>query len=258
MLAKLVLTLNCITDKKITTNMSSVFQGILMEKIDSGYAQFLHQQQRHPYSQSICYKENQIYWTISTVTQEAYQNIIEPFLDGKLTELYSEYHDISFKIQQREITKIEYSQFLEQEYFKNSAKVFDIEFLTPTSFKSNGHYMNYPTIRWIFQSLMNKHDSNDGDEKLFDEEILQLIEEQVSITQYKLRSTQFHLEGVKIPAFLGNIRIYARSNQSVVNLINYLLRYGEYTGVGIKSAIGMGAISIRNVERKKGTWTKEE
>lgn len=258
MLGKLELTLNCKIDKKITTDMSSVFQGLLMEVIDVDYAGWLHRQQRHPYSQYICYKENKIYWIISTVTNEAYVNIIKPFMDEKLTELHSEYHDITFEIQKKEITTIERSQFLEKEYFTESNRIFEVEFLTPTSFKSNGSYMNYPTVRWIFQSLMNKYDSNEGEDKLFDKEVLQLIEEQTFISQYKLRSTLFHLEGTKIPAFIGTIRLSVRSNQSVINLINYLLKYGEYSGVGIKSAIGMGAIKVCNVERKSRQWTKEE
>ena len=258
MLGKLLLTLSYKSDKKITTDMASVFQGILMEVIDSNYADRLHTQQRHPYSQYIQCKEEKVYWTISTVSGEAYKNIIRPFLEEKLEELYSEYHDVTFTILRKEIITRNYEQFLEEEYFSDCSKAFDIEFLTPTSFKSNGHYMNYPTVRWIFQSLMNKYDSNDRDELLFDEDVLRLIEEQVSITQYKLRSTQFHLEGTKIPSFLGSIRIYARSSQSLVNLLNCLLKYGEYSGIGIKSAIGMGAVNIRNVERKKREWTKEE
>ena len=259
MLGELILTLDCDTDKKLSSQMSSVFQGILMGVIKPEYAEELHSQQRHPYSHHIYYKENKIYWTISTFTREAYKNIIMPFLDIDIKEFYSEYHNISFKIIDRNIKTIEYQELLEQEYFKDKGRSIEIDFLTPTSFKSNGRYMNYPTIRWIFQSLMNKYDANGRNEQMMDEETLELIEKQVSITQYNLRSTQFHLEGTKIPAFLGTIRIYVRSNQSVVNLIHYLLKFGEYSGVGIKSAIGMGAIRARNIERReKRQWTNEE
>ena len=40
--------------------------------------------------------------------------------------------------------------------------------------------------------------------------------------------------------------------------LDLLLKYGEYSGVGIKSSIGMGAIRVQNIERKKRQWTKEE
>lgn len=96
---------------------------------------------------------------------------------------------------------------------------------------------------------MKKHDAICSDNEVYDDEVLALLEEKTFITQYNLRSTIFYLEGVKIPAFLGKITILVKSSQSLVNLVNYLLMLGEYTGVGIKSSIGMGAISVEHKER---------
>ena len=258
MLAKILLRLKNTTDKKITTNMSSVFQGILMEFLKTEFATKLHIQQRQPYSQYIRYENDIIYWTISTVTKEAYEEIILPLCDSNLTQLYSKYHDMTLKIEDKQVEMISEQEFLKQEYFRDFSRTFEITFLTPTSFKSNGQYMNYPTIRWLFQSLMNKYDSKAGSDQIFDEDVLRIIEEEVSVTQYKLKSTLFHLEGTKVPSFVGNIKLYAKSNQSIVNLIHYLLKYGEYSGVGIKTAIGMGAICVKSKERNILEWTKEE
>lgn len=250
MLAKIILKLKNITDKKVTTNMSSVFHGILMELLDEDFVMQLHNQQRHPYSQYIKCESDFIYWIISTVTKEAYEKIIMRLLDSKLVQIYSQYHDITFEIQNKKIEYTKEKDFLQEQYFKDFSRSFDITFLTPVSFKSGGQYMNYPTVRWIFQSLMNKHDSSEEVNRIFDADVLQLIEEQVSITQYKLRSTVFYLEGTKISSFIGSVKLYAKCSQSIVNLINYLLKYGEYSGVGIKSALGMGAILVESKERK--------
>ena len=250
MLAKITLKLKSKDEKKITVNMSSVFQGILMELLDEDYVAKLHIDQRHPYSQHIKSEDNIIYWTVTSLNKEAYEKIILRLLTSELTQIYSKYHDITLEIQDKKLECIEEQEFLQKQYFKDFARTFDVTFLTPVSFKSNGRYMNYPTVRWLFQSLMNKHDCAEEVNKIFDEDVLQIIEEQVSIVQYKLRSTTFYLEGMKIPSFIGNIRLHAKCNQSIVNLINYLLKYGEYSGVGIKCAIGMGAISVESKERK--------
>ena len=223
MLAKLILKLENKTDKRITNNMSSVFQGILMEFLDENTGMWLHIQKRHPYSQFIKYDKNNIEWTIMVVTQEAYQKILLPVLSAPISELYSKHHEITFNIKNRQLVTISQQEFLEKNYFRNYTRTFTLEFLTPTSFKSNGQYMNYPTVRWIFQSLMNKHDNEDGEIQIFDADILALIEEQVSIIQYKLKSTFFYLEGTKIPAFIGSVKLYAKCNHSIVNFINYLL-----------------------------------
>lgn len=250
MLAKLILTLEHTAEKQVTVNMSSVFQGMLMEVLDEETCVWLHRQQRHPYSQFLRYEGNKIYWTISTVTKEAYERIILPMQREEVQHLESHHHEMIFEIRKREIFIMEEQEFLENHYFKDFARIFQIEFLTPISFKSDGQYQNYPTIKWIFQSLMNKYDSR-GADRIFDEELLQMITEQTSIIQYKLRSTYFHLEGTKIPAFLGTVKIYTKCSQSVVNLMNLLLKYGEFSGVGIKSAIGMGAVRIESRERKE-------
>ena len=66
--------------------------------------------------------------------------------------------------------------------------------------------------------------------------------------RYNIRSALFPLEGVRIPAYEGFIVIKVKGPQALVNLANVLLRYAEYSGIGIKAAIGMGAIQI--VERR--------
>jgi len=249
MLAKLILVLGCKSEKQINTNMASVFQGMLMELLDTETGTWLHSQQRHPYSQYIYYEGQTVYWTISTLTETAYESILVPLLNDELRSMYCEYHQLEFDILEKKIIKEDSNTFLYDNYFKDYAKGFTIEFLTPTAFKSGGRYMNYPSVKWIFQSLMQKYDVNGQENQIFDEETLQKIEEDVVVTQYHLKSTTFHLEGMKIPSFKGKIQIYVKSNQSVVNLVNFLLRYGEYSGVGIKSAIGMGAIRVHSRER---------
>ena len=56
-------------------------------------------------------------------------------------------------------------------------------------------------------SLINKHDCVSQGTQIFSEEIMEEIREHVSIVGYNLRSKMFHLEGVKIPSFIGSITI---------------------------------------------------
>lgn len=76
------------------------------------------------------------------------------------------------------------------------------------------------------------------------EETLEQLVEYSEIVRYDLHSILFSMEGVRIPAYMGNITIKIGGPQPLVNLIHLLLRYGEYAGVGIKTAMGMGKIEI--------------
>ena len=76
------------------------------------------------------------------------------------------------------------------------------------------------------------------------------IEKYIEITDYRLMSTYFHMEGVKIKSFKGKLTFKIHGPKQFVNLINMLLRFGEYSGVGIKASIGMGAINVETKERR--------
>lgn len=43
---------------------------------------------------------------------------------------------------------------MNQFYNESGQKYYDVEFITPTSFKSNGRYMIYPDLGMIYRSLM--------------------------------------------------------------------------------------------------------
>lgn len=250
MLSRLCILLENETDKRITLNMSSIFHGALMEILGSETASWLHEGQVNPYTQYIQYDEKSVQWNITTMTAEAHQRILTPLMNVSDSHIFLSYHEIPLKIIDKKHISLEKNEFLQTQYFRDYERYFTIHFITPVSFKSKGRYMNYPSIRWIFQSLMNKHDFVDGENQLYDEEVLETLEQKCCISQYRLRSTFFSIEGVKIPSFLGSITICVKGNQSIVNLVNYLLIFGEYSGVGIKASMGMGAIQIEHKERK--------
>lgn len=231
-----------------SSNMASIFQGILMECLSSETCDWLHQQQRHPYSQYITYDNDYLYWTITTLTKEAYEKIIIPLSENS-TSFFSKHHNVEFNVIEIQSTYKGTKNFINEKLLKDYNNIFTIKFITPTSFKSNNMYMNYPSVKWIFQSLMNKHDSNIEDNKTYDKDVLNLLEDNLYISQYNLRSTLYYIEGAKIPSFTGTIKLRSKCNQSINNLINYLLCYGEYSGIGIKSAMGMGAVKIESKER---------
>ena len=72
----------------LTYHKASDFQGVLFNKIDENYADFLHQQQLHPYSQSIIFKDNQPYWRVNTTNKEAYDHIIKPLLNDDFNSFF--------------------------------------------------------------------------------------------------------------------------------------------------------------------------
>jgi len=71
------------------------------------------------------------------------------------------------------------------------------------------------------------------------------------VIRYDLKSVSFSLEGVKIPSFIGKITIKLHGTDTMANFVNMLFEFGEYSGVGIKTSLGMGYMKIINEGGRK-------
>ena len=83
--------------------------------------------------------------------------------------------------------------------------------------------------------------------KEIDFETIDYLEAHTRITSYGLKSRYFTNVGSstgKIPAFVGGMSLFFSGSSTVAGLANMLLAFGTYSGVGIKTAMGMGAMSF--------------
>ena len=140
--------------------------------------------------------------------------------------------------------QLESNDFMDQYYFTNANRYIKIQFQTPTAFKRRGEYVFFPDLPLIYQSLMNKYDAASQKETVVNEEVLEQLVQYSKVVQYRLRSCHYSVHGAKIPAFMGEITIRVSGPQAMVNFINMLLHFGEYSGVGIKAAMGMGHLKV--------------
>lgn len=222
---------------------SSNLQGVLMERLESDYAKQLHISGLKPYSQYLIGGREKV-WTINTLTPEAYKKIIIPFLDETFKDFYIEKKDMHVKISAKELRTVSQKKLLEEFYSDTYDRYLNVEFLTPTSFKSGGTYINIPDLRFIYQSLMNKYSAASENMDMYDAETLEQLVNSSRIIRYKLRSTLFPLEGVKIPSFMGEMCIKVADSPAMAKYARLLVKFGEYSGVGIKTAIGMGGLQM--------------
>ena len=228
---------------------SSNLQGVIMEKISQEYASFLHEQGLNPYSQYVERTQEKIVWVINTLNKESYQEIIVPFLDESFQKFELKKKEIVVEIVKKQIKTVSKRQLVEEFYNNDAQRYLNIEFLTPSSFKSHGNYCIIPDLRLIYQSLMNKCESCCSEISIYDEELLEELVNNSYITGYRLNSTTFPIEGIKIPSFKGRIRIRIKGPETLAKYIMFLAKCGEYSGVGIKTAMGMGAMKIIETDR---------
>lgn len=252
MLAKLKLELE--SDGDISVYNSSNLQGVIMEQINGGYADILHESKLNPYSQHLEIGEK-IEWIVCTFTTEAYNEIIVPLLSEKFQEFEMKNKGLAIKILNKELKQIPKKQLFDKFNNEDANRSITIEFITPTSFKRNGSYVIYPDLELIYKSLMNKYNSISNEMNIYDEDTLEEILSKSRIIKYNLHTCFMPLEKVKINAFKGRITIKISGSETLSRYVRLLFEFGEFCGIGIKTAIGMGAIKLleerRNVRDRR-------
>ncbi len=230
--------------------MSSLFHGVLMELIPEEYAEILHQSRLHPYSQYLKMQNKEWYWIVNALNQEAEDIILHQTLEN-LSDFYLKKNEITVQVKTKEFQKKTLSEMMQQFYKEDADKFVSLQFLTPTAFKQQGQYIFYPDIRCIYQSLMNKYDASVEENVMMDVDTLDQLCQDTRLVKYDLRSVRFDLEGIRVPAFLGSLTLRLTGTQTMANFANMLFEFGTYSGIGIKTGLGMGAYELVKEGRTK-------
>lgn len=229
------------TEGELSYRMSSLFHGALIEMLPEEYATFLHQSQLHPYSQHLERNGKEWHWIINMLDHDSATILGKKLREAR--EILLRKHDIRIRLSEPVETGLSDEELNALFYRETAQRTFFLNFKTPTAFKRQGKYLFYPDLFCIFQSLMMRHDAI-YERGFLDQDALEELAGHSEITRYDLKSTLFSLEGVQINSFLGRIAIRVKGPQTMVNFANMLLHFGEYSGVGIKTSIGMGAYSM--------------
>ena len=241
MLARLELKLK--SDNCINRQMISSFHGALMELLPDDYADELHLSKLHPYAQHLEKRGDDWYWIITALNEETADKMLKNKLIGQ-NEFVLKKHDFTVQVLGKSYYELTDEKLADAFYNGQSSKYITLQFVTPTAFKQNGRYINFPDVRAMYSGLMKRYDSVNESESMCDEDTLEQLVEKTVISRYDLHSTVFCLEGVRIPSFLGKITLRIDGSQTMLNFARMLFQFGTFSGVGIKTSLGMGAIRL--------------
>ncbi|MEI0606226.1 CRISPR system precrRNA processing endoribonuclease RAMP protein Cas6 [Brachyspira pulli] len=248
MLATLLIKIKPRDNAVIKKDYGSLFHGYLLSKLDTNYVEKLHHLALNPYSQYSYFdsNDNTYIWKISTLNKEAKDKIIDIIFNDKDESLVITYHNLKADIISKEIVNVCSYKDIADRYFlsTDSAKTVNIKFLTPTTYKIHRNYTIFPYMNNMFISLYDKWNYYSENISLEDSKLIPDIEKYVKIIKYNLRSTKFSMEGVGIDSFMGEIKLYCSGPNMFVNIYNMLLDFAIYSGIGAKTSLSMGGVSI--------------
>lgn len=242
MINRLELVLN--TDKKMDYNIGSVLHGVLMENVNRDYGDYLHNSRLNPFSQHVYPNSNgNIIWRINTLDKDAYDNLIVPLQNKDKLFLKQRNQEVEVI---KKITESTSAVELIKEYYKEQKQqsIYNLQFVTPTNFKLQGEYQLFPELKAIYRNVMNRFDEFSDEYKIFDEDALNHLIQRTRIVDFRLKSQRFYLEKTRIPGYVGNIKVSVKGSSAMESLVGLIFSYSEFSGIGIKTSIGMGGTKL--------------
>ncbi|WP_373111933.1 CRISPR-associated endoribonuclease Cas6 [Staphylococcus epidermidis] len=224
--------------------LGSVLHGVLMDYLSDDIADQLHHEFAYsPLKQRIYHKNKKVIWEIVCMSDNLFKEVVKLF--SSKNSLLLKYYQTNIDIQSFQIEKINVQNMMNQLLqVEDLSRYVRLNIQTPMSFKYQNSYMIFPDVKRFFRSIMIQFDAFFEEYRMYDKETLNFLEKNVNIVDYKLKSTRFNLEKVKIPSFTGEIVFKIKGPLPFLQLTHFLLKFGEFSGSGIKTSLGMGKYSI--------------
>lgn len=234
-------------EERAANSFGSILHGALMERLPKALAARLHEQDMRPYSQSVSWDRDGGFarWRIGVVGEEAGGAIEAALRQGGEIFLRQK----GYAVRLGELHLLERRSFSEiaDEFFlpETAPKGVELSLLTPTSFKREGRYVMLPEFFLICQSLLLRWNRFSAEIQLHEDDLAQKLAAACALSQYTLHSAPFSVEAHTIRGFRGDLRVRFFGADAVRRILGMLFSFAPFVGIGIKTALGMGAVKTK-------------
>ncbi|WP_050698055.1 CRISPR system precrRNA processing endoribonuclease RAMP protein Cas6 [Anaeromassilibacillus senegalensis] len=220
--------------------------GWLMERVSPDFADQLHESNMRPFSQYLFVQRDtpfraEYHWNL--FTEEAAREITPLLCPSKPVLLRGGEKQIR-------IRRAEQEPFLTADTVEQCFTALEIptsykmNFLTPTTFKTEEHYALYPTAELIVKSAVARFAQLGSDVVLEDEKVIAQLAGAAKITTYSLHAKKYRMKASCVQGFTGWVRLAIHGPEPMRRLFRLLMNAAPLTGIGIKTALGMGGCKV--------------
>lgn len=215
---------------------------ILLTLAPEGFGALTHRDGRTPLSQYLRpLEDGSVLWTVNLLGEAC-----EAALSGPLERLdrLSLDRETALSVLGRRLRRIRSADEL-LSLAAAGERLHHLRFCTPTAFKSRKRYQNLPTARLVLQSLSRAWNACNPAHPLVEEDgdALDALASGLVTRSFRLRDRSYSLKGSVIPGFTGSILLENRLEGDPRLRTDALLLFSEFSGVGIKTALGMGGVA---------------
>ena len=227
----------------------SMLHGLLMESLPAPWPEELHLDEFRPFSQWVEVKSaEQFIWHIASLQDDLSDSLENLFAEQK--EYMLKYNSTKLVIEEIVRTHRSMAEYMKSFFLADEAcpGVF-MTFRTPTTHKTMGQYAAFPSVELIAGYLRKKLCAIAPDFALADDEAFEQVLQHTRLQRYKLESARYQLEGTGVIGYAGRIELRFFGPDPLKRLAGALFAFANWTGVGIKTTLGMGGCVVMIQER---------
>lgn len=215
----------------------------LLKRAPQEFGAAVHRDQISPVSQYLTEQDGGVLWTVNLLGEACEQALI-PALEG--TDFFTlDKEGLTLTVADWEKNTVADTETL-LALAEKGPRTRRLEFLTPTAFKSRGAYQNLPTTRLIIQNLMKQWNGTITDCPIEDEDGqgMEALADGLVCRDFRLHSRDYWLKGRPIHGFRGELTLENHLEGFHRQLAEALLLFSGFSGVGIKTTLGMGGVRL--------------
>ncbi len=228
----------------------SLLHGMLMERLSPACQEVLHNGEVHPFSQWVeITKKDQFVWHVQAMDDELAKEMETVFSEKNVWRCKHLGCDFTPEgIQKQSLSLAEYMK----PYFlaEQAPAGLTVAFRTPCTHKVQGRYALFPSVELIGNSLRNHLCAISPSIALADDEVMDQVLRFTRISRYELRSSVFHLEWAYVTGYTGRLELHFDGPDALRRLSGVLFGIADWSGIGIKTALGMGGCTVKLLDRK--------
>lgn len=244
MLTKYTLTLQADTELHFHSEITYRLYAVLLENASADYAKKIHTSNITPIAQHLSpTDDNRFIWTIGLLGDEAERNMC-PVIEC-INNISLRSPECTLRVVSRTVERVNSIDDLMNEAIHRPCIV-KIEFETTTSFKSHGRYQILPNMQFIVNNLIMHWNGCIDDCPIEDTDGRgsNAIARGMYCTGMNIHDSAYYIKQNKISGFSGTMIIENQLEGFHRQLLNMLLIFARYSGIGIKTSLGMGAVNI--------------
>ena len=228
----------------------SLLHGMLIERLTPEWQEKLHSAQLRPFSQWVEVKSPTLMiWHIGVVMDPLADMLATVILPGTVWHCGHLNTDMTIESVDRDSRTV--AEYLKPFFLaENAPSGVYITFMTPTTHKSQGSYAIFPSVSLITRNLNSHFCVMAPDFALNDADALEQVIAHTRITRYRLETSRYALEGTWITGYTGRVLLRFEGPDPLRRLAAALFNFSAYSGIGIKTALGMGGCLVDIIEQK--------